>query len=48
MSEIKEFMDAWKNGEYINPDAIRSAYQAIELLVAKVEELEAQVQALSK
>lgn len=47
MDEIKELMDAWKAGEYINPDAILSAYQAIELLVAKVEELEAQVQALS-
>jgi hypothetical protein len=40
MDEIKELMDAWKDGDYINPDALISAYQAVELLVAKVEELE--------
>lgn len=47
MDEIKKLMYAWKNGEYINPDAIVSAYQAIELLIAKVEELESQIENLS-
>lgn len=46
MNEIKELMDAWKSGDYINPDAILSAYQAIELLIAKVEELENKIQIL--
>jgi hypothetical protein len=48
MDEIKELMNSWKNGDYINPDALKAAYDAVTLLVAKVEELEAQVQALSK
>lgn len=47
MNEIQEFMDAWKNGDYVNPDAIFSAYQAIELLIAKVKELEDQINTIS-
>lgn len=41
MNEIKELLDSWANEGH-------PAYDAIALLVAKVEELEAQVQALSK
>jgi hypothetical protein len=41
MNEIKELLEGWANDG--NP-----AYDAIVLLVAKVEELEAQVQALSE
>ena len=48
MDEISKSMNDWKNGDYINPDALKAAYDAVTLLVAKVEELESQVQALSK
>lgn len=48
MNEIKELVEAWKEDGFVNPGALESAYNAIVLLVAKVEELEAQVQALSK
>jgi hypothetical protein len=40
MNEIKDILESWANEGY-------PAYDAIVLLVAKVEELEAQVQALS-
>jgi hypothetical protein len=43
MNKIKELMDAWKNNGYINPDAIISGYQAMELLIVEVEELKAQI-----
>ena len=39
MNEIKELLEQWANEGY-------PAYDALVLLVAKVEELEAQVQAL--
>ena len=48
MDEIKELLAEWENDSFINPNALKSAYNAIVLLVAKVEELEAQVQALSE
>jgi hypothetical protein len=48
MNEINELLEQWKNEGFINPGSLESAYDAIVLLVAKVEELEAQVQALSE
>jgi len=48
MDEIKELLESWSNDGYINPGALECAHDAIVLLVAKVEELEAQVQALSE
>lgn len=48
MDEIKELMDKWKNGDYINPDALESAHQAISILVQKIESLEAQIKNLSE
>ena len=48
MNEIKNLLEQWKEDGFVNPGALESAYNAIILLVAKVEELEAQVQALSK
>lgn len=47
MNEIKELLDSWKQGGLVNPDALEQAHEAISALVSKVEELEAQVQALS-
>ena len=40
MDDIKELLEQWANDGY-------PAYDALVLLVAKVEELEAEVQALS-
>jgi len=47
MNEIKDLLQAWQDGEYINPDGIKAAYDLVSLLVAKVEALEAQIQNLS-
>ena len=47
MDEIKELLSAWANDGYLNPGALYSAHQAIVLLVARVEDLEAQVATLS-
>jgi hypothetical protein len=43
MNEINNFLAEWKQGDYINPDALESAYNAMIVLVAKVESLETQV-----
>lgn len=43
MNEIKELLQAWKDGEYINPDAIKAAYDLTVLLVDKVEALETEI-----
>ena len=48
MDEIKNLLEAWKHGEFINYDALKSAYEAIELLIAHVETLEEEVKALRK
>ena len=48
MDEIKNLLDAWKQGEFINYDGLKSAYEAIELLVQKVETLEAEINNLTK
>ena len=47
MNEIKELLDYWNTEGLVNPEALKSAHDAIVLLVAKVEALEAEVQALS-
>jgi hypothetical protein len=47
MNEIKELLETWKEEGLVNPDSLEKAYDALIALVNKVEELEAQVQALS-
>ncbi len=47
MNEIKELLEQWKEDGFPNPDSLGKAYEAISLLVDKVEQLEAQVQTLS-
>jgi hypothetical protein len=47
MDEIKELLEQWKEDGLTNPDSLEKAHKAIVSLVAKVEQLEAQVQALS-
>jgi hypothetical protein len=48
MDNVKVLLEQWKEDGLVNPAALEAAYDAIVLLVAKVEELEAQVQALSE
>lgn len=48
MDEIKDLLQAWQDGEYINPDAIKAAYDLTVLLVAKVEDLQTQIDALKQ
>jgi hypothetical protein len=40
MNEINELLSSWKADGFINPEALKSAHDAIMLLVAKVEALE--------
>lgn len=40
MDEIKELLNTWKEDGFVNPGALENAYEAIALLIAKVEELE--------
>lgn len=47
MNEIIELLTYWETEGLINPQAVQAAHDAITLLVAKVEALEAEVQALS-
>lgn len=47
MDEIKNHLDNWKDGDYINPDALQSAYEAIKLLVARIEALEETINTLT-
>jgi hypothetical protein len=47
MNEINELLDYWNTEGLVNPEALKAAHDAIVLLVAKVEALEAEVQALS-
>jgi DNA-binding transcriptional MerR regulator len=46
MNEIKDLLDDWKNDGLSNPGALEKAYDAIALLVSKVEELEQRIEAL--
>jgi hypothetical protein len=47
MDEIKDLLKQWKEEGLVNPGSLESAYDAIALLVAKVEELENQIKDLS-
>lgn len=47
MDEIKNLLNSWEENGFINPEALKDAYDAIILLVAKVEELEAQIEDLT-
>lgn len=40
MDEIKELLEAWKNDGYTNPDSLDKLYQAILLLIDRLEDLE--------
>jgi hypothetical protein len=46
MEDIQQQLDLWQQGEYINPDALEAAHKAITLLVAKVDQLQQQVDTL--
>ena len=46
MTELDELMSDWKQGEYINPDALIAAYNAVSILVEKVKLLEDEVNTL--
>jgi hypothetical protein len=46
MNELNTLLDEWKQGDYINPAGLEAAYNAIIVLVAKVESLEAEVENL--
>jgi hypothetical protein len=48
MNEIELLMETWKRGEYNNPDALEAAFEAVKLLIQRIEILEAEVQALRK
>lgn len=43
MSEIKDLLDEWEENNYINPDALKAAHEAITILLEKVELLEKQI-----
>lgn len=47
MDEIKQLIEQWKEDGLVNPGSLESAYDAIVLLVAKIEELENQIKDLS-
>lgn len=40
MDEIKKLLEAWKEDGYSNPDSLDKLYQALILLIVKVEDLE--------
>lgn len=40
MNEIKELIETWKEEGLVNPDSLDKLYQAILLLIDKVENLE--------
>lgn len=47
MNEINQLLDAFGKEGYVSPEDLKTVAEVVKLLVAKVEELEAQVQALS-
>ena len=47
MEEIKLLLEKFGQGEYVSPEDLKTVAEVVVLLVTKVEELEAQVQALS-
>jgi hypothetical protein len=40
MNEIKELVEQWKEDGITNPDSLDKLYQALILLIARVEDLE--------
>jgi hypothetical protein len=40
MDEIKLLLAKWEEENYINPEGLKSAHDAIKLLIARVETLE--------
>jgi hypothetical protein len=40
MNEIKELVEQWKEDGITNPDSLDKLYQAIVLLISKVEDLQ--------
>lgn len=40
MNEIKELLEQWKEDGITNPDSLDKLYQALNLLIARVEDLE--------
>jgi hypothetical protein len=40
MDEIKDLLASWENDGYNNPDGLKSACEAIKLLIAEVEKLQ--------
>jgi hypothetical protein len=46
MNEINNFLAEWKQANYINPDGLEAAYNAMIILAAKLESLEQQVATL--
>jgi len=47
MDDIKLLLDNCGQDGFVSPEDLKALYDAVVLLVAKVEELEVQVQALS-
>jgi hypothetical protein len=47
MDDVKELLEQWKEDGFTNPDSLEKAYEAINLLVQKVETLQQQVDDLS-
>jgi hypothetical protein len=43
MDEIKALLKNWEDNNYINPDGLVAAHQAITILLEKVELLEKQI-----
>jgi hypothetical protein len=46
MDEVKLLLDNWKEDGFVNPDALQVAYNAMIILVDKIESLEAEVENL--
>lgn len=46
MDDIRRHLDSWKNEGIINPSGLEASHGAILLLLAKVEKLEKEIQAL--
>ena len=47
MNEINDALTVWREGDYINPAALKAAFDAVNLLAAKVAELEKTINILT-
>lgn len=43
MDEIRQLLNDWAENNYINPDALKAAHEAITILLGKVELLESEL-----